>query len=126
VIELDQRTSDGDSRDDQNAQIKEASMSFGVLLIVVILVVFGAASSARAAENPPLTLARDGFFYVGGKPTVVNGKQYMAGQMYVEYRIPARKTHPYPIIMVHGGTMSGTNYTGTPDGREGWAQYFVR
>ncbi|TMA63254.1 MAG: hypothetical protein E6J73_09255, partial [Deltaproteobacteria bacterium] len=101
-------------------------MSFGVLLIVVILVVFGAASSARAAENPPLTLARDGFFYVGGKPTVVNGKQYMAGQMYVEYRIPARKTHPYPIIMVHGGTMSGTNYTGTPDGREGWAQYFVR
>ena len=22
--------------------------------------------------------------------------------------------------------MSGTNYTGTPDGREGWAQYFVR
>ena len=28
--------------------------------------------------------------------------------------------------MVHGGSMSGTNYTGTPDGREGWAQYFVR
>jgi pimeloyl-ACP methyl ester carboxylesterase len=28
--------------------------------------------------------------------------------------------------MVHGGTMSGVNYTGTPDGREGWAQYFVR
>ena len=37
-----------------------------------------------------------------------------------------KQTHPYPIIMVHGGTMSGTNYTGTPDGREGWAQYFVR
>jgi pimeloyl-ACP methyl ester carboxylesterase len=28
--------------------------------------------------------------------------------------------------MVHGGTMSGVNFTGTPDGREGWAQYFVR
>ena len=28
--------------------------------------------------------------------------------------------------MVHGATMSGTNYTGTPDGREGWAQNFVR
>src|SRR5437899_3330389 len=46
--------------------------------------------------------------------------------MYLEYRISAKKTHPYPIIMVHGGTMSGTNYTGTPDGCEGWAQYFVR
>ncbi|TMB72297.1 MAG: hypothetical protein E6J54_10505, partial [Deltaproteobacteria bacterium] len=80
----------------------------------------------RAADEPPLSLAREGWFYVGGHLTTVNNKQYMTGQMYVEYRIPAKKTHPYPIIMVHGGTMSGTNYTGTPDGREGWAQYFVR
>jgi pimeloyl-ACP methyl ester carboxylesterase len=28
--------------------------------------------------------------------------------------------------MVHGGTRTGTTYLGTPDGREGWAQYFVR
>ena len=46
--------------------------------------------------------------------------------MYVEMRIPAKQTHPYPIIMVHGGTRSGTNFTGTPDGRESWAQYFAR
>ena len=83
-----------------------------------------ALASASAAEN--LVLSRDGFFYVGGKPTVVDGREYISGQMYVEVRIPAAKTKPYPIIMVHGGTMSGTNYTGTPDGREGWAQYFVR
>jgi pimeloyl-ACP methyl ester carboxylesterase len=56
----------------------------------------------------------------------VDGHDYFYGQMYVEIRIPAKQTHPYPIIMVHGGSMSGTNYTGTPDGREGWAQYFVR
>ena len=79
---------------------------------------------ASAAEN--LVLSRDGFFYVGGKPTVVDGREYISGQMYVEVRIPAAKTKPYPIIMVHGGTMSGTNFTGTPDGREGWSQYFVR
>ena len=40
--------------------------------------------------------------------------------------IPARRSHPYPIVMVHGGSQTGTNFTGTPDGREGWAQYFVR
>jgi pimeloyl-ACP methyl ester carboxylesterase len=28
--------------------------------------------------------------------------------------------------MVHGGSQSGSNFTGTPDGREGWAQYFLR
>jgi pimeloyl-ACP methyl ester carboxylesterase len=46
--------------------------------------------------------------------------------MYVEYMIPARRTQPYPVVMVHGGSQTGTNFTGTPDGREGWAQYFVR
>src|SRR5580704_13957717 len=81
---------------------------------------------AVADDDPPLMLAHDGFFYVNGKPTVVDGREYISGQMYVEVRIPARKTKPWPIIMVHGGTMSGTNFTGTPDGREGWAQYFVR
>jgi pimeloyl-ACP methyl ester carboxylesterase len=82
------------------------------------------AAPANAADD--LVLARDGFFYVGGKPTLVDGREYISGQMYVEVRIPANKTRPFPIIMVHGGTMSGTNYTGTPDGREGWAQHFVR
>ncbi len=82
-------------------------------------------ATARAAE-PPLELARDGFMYVGGKTMQVDGREYFYGQMYVEVKIPAHQTHPYPIIMVHGGSMSGTNYTGTPDGREGWAQYFVR
>jgi pimeloyl-ACP methyl ester carboxylesterase len=81
--------------------------------------------SAYAAD-PPLQLARDGFMYVGGKTMTVDGREYVYGQMYVEIKIPANQTHPNPIIMVHGGSMSGTNYTGTPDGREGWAQYFVR
>jgi pimeloyl-ACP methyl ester carboxylesterase len=81
---------------------------------------------ATAADDPPLTLARDGYMYVGGKTMSVDGRTYMHSQMYVEVRVPAKQTHPHPIIMVHGGTMSGTNFTGTPDGREGWAQYFVR
>src|SRR5207247_3118249 len=84
-----------------------------------------ACDGAQEADEP-LILARDGFMYVGGKTMQVDGREYFYGQMYVEIRIPAKQTHPYPIIMVHGGTMSGTNYTGTPDGREGWAQYFAR
>ncbi len=83
-------------------------------------------SAAQAAGDPPLVLAKEGYFYVGGHRTTVDGHPYVAGQMYTEFRIPAKQSHPYPIIMVHGGTMSGINYTGTPDGREGWAQYFVR
>jgi len=50
----------------------------------------------------------------------------MVGQMYVEYFMPRRRTQPYPIVMIHGGSQTGTNFTATPDGREGWAQYFLR
>jgi len=81
---------------------------------------------ASAQEQEPMSLVRDGFFYIGGKLTNFNGKNYVVGQMYVEERIPAKKTQPYPIIFVHGGGRSATSYLGTPDGREGWAQYFVR
>jgi len=101
-------------------------MSLRQIFLAAALIVIAATSPAWAAEDPPMSIARDGFFYVGGKMTTINDKQYVTGQMYVEFQIPAKMTHPYPIIMVHGGTMSGPNYTGTPDGREGWAQYFVR
>src|SRR5882762_9640173 len=94
-------------------------------LVAAAVLAFVSARPTLAAEEP-LALARDGFIYVGGKTMTVQGREYLYGQMYVEIRIPAKQTHPYPIIMVHGGSMSGTNYTGTPDGREGWAQYFVR
>jgi pimeloyl-ACP methyl ester carboxylesterase len=79
-----------------------------------------------SAADAPLELAKDGYFYVNAKTKMIGGKAFITDQMYVEERVPARRTHAYPIVMVHGGTMSGVNYTGTPDGREGWAQYFVR
>jgi pimeloyl-ACP methyl ester carboxylesterase len=50
----------------------------------------------------------------------------MVGHMYVEFQIPHKVAHPYPIVMIHGGGQTGTNFTGTPDGRDGWAQYFLR
>jgi pimeloyl-ACP methyl ester carboxylesterase len=96
------------------------------LLMATALGPLFAALPARAADDPPYLLARDGFFYVGGKLVTTNGHSHVINQMYVEFRIPGHQTHPYPIVMVHGGTRSGTTYTGTPDGREGWAQYFVR
>jgi pimeloyl-ACP methyl ester carboxylesterase len=95
-------------------------------LLIAIAGVAATAATAEAAGDPPLVLARDGYFYVNAKTTTVDGRNYVSNQMYVEVRVPAQQTHPYPIVMVHGGTMSGVNFTGTPDGREGWAQYFVR
>ena len=84
------------------------------------------APAFAAHTEAPLVLQKTGWLYAGGHVETINDKRYTVGQIYAEFMIPAKKTHPYPVVMVHGGTMSGTNYTGTPDGREGWAQRFVR
>lgn len=65
------------------------------------------------------------FFYVGGKYVGPPGKQVMAGQMYVEVLRPARATQKYPIVFFHGGGQTATNWMNTPDGRPGWADYFL-
>ena len=86
----------------------------------------GVAASVSAADEPPMVLAKTGYLFVGGKIDASLPGSPMTGQMYVEYFIPQTLSHPLPIVMIHGGSQTGTNFTGTPDGREGWAQYFVR
>jgi pimeloyl-ACP methyl ester carboxylesterase len=46
--------------------------------------------------------------------------------MFVEYQIPDDLEHRYPIVFVHGGGQIGVGWNTTPDGRDGWAQYFLR
>jgi pimeloyl-ACP methyl ester carboxylesterase len=94
-----------------------ALMPFALLLTV---------SAAPAQQRGPLVLAKSGYFFVGGRIDSATEGSPMVGHMYVEYMIPSRRTHPFPLVMVHGGSQTGTNFTGTPDGREGWAQFFVR
>jgi pimeloyl-ACP methyl ester carboxylesterase len=83
------------------------------------------APCVRAADGP-LVIARQGYFFVGGKiDTSIEGSP-VVGQMYVEFHVPQTVEQSYPLVMIHGGGQTGTNFTGTPDGREGWAQYFLR
>jgi pimeloyl-ACP methyl ester carboxylesterase len=85
-----------------------------------------ASSAALAAAAPPLRIAEHGYLFTGGSYRDTPDGQFMTGQMYVEYFIPEHRTHATPLVMFSGGGQSGLNYTGTPDGREGWMQYFVR
>ena len=105
------------------SSVSSAGIKASGLLIILVL---SMAALGQIATAPPLSIARQGYLFAGGKYSTVNGKQVLMGQLYVEFQIPSKKTHPYPIVMVHGGTRTGTTYTGTPDGRESWAQYFAR
>jgi pimeloyl-ACP methyl ester carboxylesterase len=51
----------------------------------------------------------------------------MTGQIYVEKLSPnpAPANPPLPIIFIAGAAQTGTNFLETPDGRPGWASYFI-
>jgi pimeloyl-ACP methyl ester carboxylesterase len=74
----------------------------------------------------PLVIARSGHLYAGGRIARSIQGSPMVGQIYAEFWIPQKLRCPYPVVMIHGNWQTGTNFTGTPDGREGWAQYFLR
>lgn len=86
--------------------------SFAVLLALSVIGAALIGLPRQEGGSASLSIAQQGYLF--------------AGRMYFEYQIPAKRTHPYPIVMIHGLWQSGTNFTGTPDGREGWAQYFLR
>ncbi|MDB5806365.1 MAG: uncharacterized protein JWN73_3687 [Betaproteobacteria bacterium] len=95
-----------------------------------------AASYAKGTLGGPLVLADQGSFFVGGR--VISSQypgspaegflspgEFTVDQMYVQYMVPAKVQGP-PVVMVHGFNHTGVTYETTPDGREGWATYFVR
>jgi pimeloyl-ACP methyl ester carboxylesterase len=70
-------------------------------------------------------VALRGYFYVGGKYVGPPGQEIMQGQIYVEVLAPKDVPRPYPLVLIHGAAQTATNWMGTPDGRKGWAEYFV-
>jgi pimeloyl-ACP methyl ester carboxylesterase len=54
-----------------------------------------------------------------------NGSVDVLNPLFVQYVLPARARHEYPIVFIHGGGGQGTDWLETPDGRDGWVDYFV-
>lgn len=91
-----------------------------------------AADVSRAMPNETIPtvstaeLARSGAFYVGGHYLGEPGKEVMHGSMYVEVMVPKKIRHANPIMFLHGAGQTGTDWLLTPDGRAGWAWFFLR
>ena len=72
------------------------------------------------------TLHRRNYFYIGEKyVTTANQSVIASGQIYVEHLVPAQVTQALPLVFIHGHDMTGTNFLNTPDGRLGWADFFL-
>ena len=84
------------------------------------------ALKAHAPDPTDLKLADQGIFWIGINRKKMPYGTILAGQMFVQYLTPAEVKHPYPVILVHGGTGQMLHYMGPGDGGAGWAHYFVR
>jgi pimeloyl-ACP methyl ester carboxylesterase len=94
--------------------------------VATVLIAACLGSTMAGAADEPLMIARQGNFYIGGRYVQTKDDTPMVGQAYVQFQIPHRQAHPYPIVMIHGGAQTGSGFISTPDGRDGWATYFLR
>src|SRR5918912_552970 len=113
------------------------------LLLALLL---AAASSPVMAQKEPVTLRDFGSFHVGGRIIEITGQPvkevvftpggvpakvdpngaYQVEQMYVQYFLPQNRKGRLPLLMWHGGGLTGVTYESTPDGRDGWLNMFIR
>jgi pimeloyl-ACP methyl ester carboxylesterase len=112
--------------------------------LVLVASLTGGAATAQSLDqiqtpDAPLVLRDQGSFFVGGRSVEKSATELMSftdspapvpghitvDQMYVEFMIPEDATGA-PVVMIHGGTVTGKTYETTPDGRMGWFEYFVR
>ena len=93
------------------------------------------AATAAGSLGGPLELQDEGVFYINGQIATTNfsgappaeaSGQITIDQMYVQYMIPMQRRHKYPVVFAHGAWHTGKTWEETPDGREGWVNYFAR
>ncbi|ATY61089.1 hypothetical protein A9K55_006493 [Cordyceps militaris] len=99
---------------------------------------FAAANAQANTSSLADIVPKRDVLYVGGEYTnvtdaVTNATSIaLIGQIYVEKLSPnpplpprVDEHRPLPIIFIAGAAQTGTNFLNTPDGRPGWASYFL-
>lgn len=91
-----------------------------------------------------IELQRIGSFFVGGRRLLVTGRpsrvvsyssavttdydpngHFLVEAAYVQYFLPARPRFATPLLLAHGGGLTGAQWEDTPDGRPGWLMRFL-
>ena len=76
-------------------------------------------------QQQALNIAEQGYFWVGVEKTTIGPHSFAHGAMGVFYQKPVHSIGQR-VVMVHGGGGQGLDFLSTPDGRAGWAQYFLQ
>ena len=113
--------------------------------IVALVLGIAAAVTTTIAAADTLSVADVGSFHVGGRAVSLSGLPtkdvvFTAGsapikvdpngdfeveQMYVQYVKLAQPRAKYPLLLWHGGGLTGVTWETKPDGKPGWQQWFL-
>ena len=113
---------------------------------IIAAVVMAAAGAAVAPAGFAYEVDEVGSFHIGGAQVTLSGLpereivftpgapplkvnpngDFEAGQMYVQYvKLESPKAR-YPLLLWHGGGLTGVTWETKPDGSPGWQQFFLR
>lgn len=99
------------------------------LATLLLATSLGTAAAPVLAEGEAgiLSLRAQGHFYVGLDvgATAASDALEIKNQMYVGFQLPAERKHRLPLVLVHGGGGQSTDWFSTPDGRDGWRDWFL-
>ena len=85
----------------------------------------GSTDARNLCRDRSVRSSRRGQFWIPSGRFKAGGKTYQRGPLFVSWEAPEVSTRPFPIVLIHGGAMQGTEWMDTPDGRPGWAQRLV-
>ncbi|HEY9279218.1 MAG TPA: esterase [Eoetvoesiella sp.] len=103
------------------------------------------ALTSCATEDTFLAVKEVGSFHVGGRPVTLSGLpareitlapgatplrtdsdgDFEVEAMYARYTLLDKPKSRYPLLMWHGGGLSGVTWETKPDGNPGWENYFL-
>ena len=108
----------------------------GGLVLAMSTLVASAAMAQQTPTTGPLTIEKQGSFFVGGRdvksdtlstvPAYASSGTITVDQMYVHYQVPAGAGTHVPLTLIHGCCLTGKSWEETPDGRMGWDEYLLR
>ena len=119
-------------------------MRTAAFVLGVAIALISTLAGVAAADS--LSVAEVGSFHVGGRAVSLSGLPtrdvvFTAGsqpikvdpngdfeveQMYVQYVKLAQPKARYPLLLWHGGGLTGVTWETKPDGKPGWQMFFLR
>ncbi len=116
------------------------------LSALLALPAFAQSNPPPRRPPPPLEVREIGSLHVGGRIATLSGLpekeivfspgappmrmnpngEFQVEQMYAQYVRLQRPRARFPLLLMHGGGLTGVTWETTPDGRPGWQMFFLR